>query len=355
MSEKPEQTRGSGEWRARVPGMQILRVAVSAVAVVGLAFAVIAASPPPHAAERKPVPQSGTTVANEKDSCLTFEGLRDAIIENVVVGPCGGHGIELIDSKRVLIRNVTIRGTVGSGVFIMGSDDVEVSESEISDTITGVYAEKSKSIRVACNTIVNPRGPIPRGQYAQFNQVKGENSAIRCNIGRNEPAAGRIPEDGINLYKSNGTQQSPILVEYNLLTGGGPSESGGGIMLGDDGGAYQIARANTLVDPGQYGIAISSGNNMEILDNSVFARKQPFTNVGIYVWNQYKPACKSHTVSGNRVKWFSKSGGLNSFWDGKNCGAIKGVADNNFAAPVTAEIANETAPKCACSRAGRKQ
>lgn len=346
----------AGETRGPMACMRqawISRLALPFLAVALCAFAVLAADPPPTS-ERRVVSQSGTTVADPKGSCLSFNGLTDAIIENVVIGPCGEHGIELIDSKRVLIRNVTIKGTVGSGVFVMGSQDIDVVDSQISDTITGVYAERSSAIRVSCNTIVNPRGPIPRGQFVQFNRVEGANSNVRCNIGRNEPAEGRVPEDGINLYKSTGTPQSPIIVEYNLLTGGGPSESGGGIMLGDSGGEFQIARNNTLVDPGQYGIAISSGNDIEVLNNKVFGRKQAFTNVGIYVWNQYPPACHSHTVSGNQVKWISKVGRANGWWNGRNCGAIEGVAGNNFAAPVDAGIANEKAPECGCTGAGRK-
>ena len=59
--------------------------------------------------------------------------------------------------------------------------------------------------------------------------------------------------------------------------------SGGGIMLGDDGGAYEVAERNVLVDPGQYGIGVASGNNMTVRDNRIYGRKQDFTNVGIYV------------------------------------------------------------------------
>ena len=79
-------------------------------------------------------------------------------------------------------------------------------------------------------------------------------------------------------------------------------------MLGDGGGSYQVAEGNDLVDPGQYGIAVASGDHMTIRNNRVYARAQTFTNVGISVWNQYPHACRDITVEGNFVKWQSKDG-----------------------------------------------
>src|SRR5262249_4717665 len=137
------------------------------------------------------------------------------------------------------------------------------------------------------------------------------------------------------------------------IVGGGPSRSGGGIMLGDNGGSYQIAQHNILVDPGQYGIAVSSGSHMSIVDNSVFGRQQGFTNVGIYVWNQYRSECASIAVKGNKVRWFKMSGEPNSFWDAGNCGKITGLETNDFAADLSGKIADTTSD-CKCSFAGRR-
>ncbi|MCC7250772.1 right-handed parallel beta-helix repeat-containing protein [Hyphomicrobium sp.] len=290
----------------------------------------------------------GSKITNAKGSCLSLSGLKNALIENVVIGPCGGHGIELHDSHNVVIRNVVIEDTQESGILIAGSTAVDVLESRISRTISGVYALNSKTLNVSCNTIVSPRGPIPRGQFVQFDKVTGSDNRIRCNSGHNEPGQGE-PEDAISLYQSHGTAQSPITVADNLIVGGGPSESGGGIMLGDSGGSYQVATRNVLVDPGQYGIAVSSGHDLSILDNVVYARRQPFTNVGIYTWNQYDPKCHSIRVEGNEVKWISKTGAPNPFWDGENCGVIKGEHKNNFAAKLTADLAERKPVEAQCS------
>lgn len=297
------------------------------------------------------VPAPGSKLTNDKGSCLVLHGLKEAVVEDLTIGPCAGNGIELIDSHNVTVRNVRIADTAQSGIYVLGSSSISISESRISNTISGIYAVDSTVIDVSCNTIENPRGPIPRGQFVQFDKVTGADNKIACNMGHNEPGRGQ-PEDAISIYKSTGTPQSPITVSSNLLVGGGPSESGGGIMLGDDGGSYLVAEDNVLVDPGQYGIGVASGDNISIRRNTIYGAKQAFTNVGIYTWNQYPHACHSITVEGNAVRWTSKSGDPNPYWNGENCGRIEGVRSNNFAAPLTSEIAARKPANCSCKSQG---
>jgi parallel beta-helix repeat protein len=286
--------------------------------------------------------------------CYVFDNLKNAVIENLTVGPCPDIGIRLDGARNVTIRNVTITNTGGSGIYILGSQDVDIQESTISNTVSGVSVVDSASIHVDCNTISDVRGPIPAGQFVQFNTVTGPGNRISCNVGQNNPA--RQPEDAISLYKSQGTQYSPIEVYNNLIVGGGPSRSGGGIMLGDDGGMYQTARDKILVDPGQYGVAVSSGQHMSILRNQVFARRRAWTNVGISVWNQYPHVCGDISVAGNRVNWTNSANQANPFWDGENCGAIQGLADNTFPDPsINARIENHAASDCYCASAGRQK
>jgi hypothetical protein len=295
----------------------------------------------------------GSKVSSSEGPCLTFNGLRDAIIENVVIGPCAGNGIELFDSHNVTLRSIAISGTAQSGIYIFESSSISVEESSISGGVSGVYAVSSSGVRVSCNTIENPRGPVPRGQLVQFDKVTGKGNEISCNVGRNAPGQGE-PEDAISLYQSQGTPQSPILVSNNLVVGGGPSESGGGIMLGDNGGSNQVAEGNDLVDPGQYGVAVASGERMTIRNNRVYARAQAFTNVGISVWNQYPHACRDIAVEGNAVKWQSKTGRANPYWNGGNCGPVAGIASNNFRAPLDPTTMVERSTACACRNEGRR-
>jgi len=49
---------------------------------------------------------------------------------------------------------------------------------------------------------------------------------------------------------------------YPLISPADSRQLGGGIMLGDGGGSNIVAKNNILVDPGQYGMAVSGGSYM---------------------------------------------------------------------------------------------
>ncbi len=121
---------------------------------------------------------------------------------------------------------------------------------------------------------------MPRGQMVQFNNVKGGGNSINYNVVENILGQSS-PEDAISVYMSNGIVGDPIQVVGNWIRGGGPSGSGGGIMVGDYGGSHILVKDNILVDPGQYGIAISSGTGISIKNNKIYAKQQSFTNVGL--------------------------------------------------------------------------
>ena len=104
-----------------------------------------------------------------------------------------------------------------------------------------------------------------------------------------------------------------------MFRGGGPSTSGSGIVAGDYGGNYTVVENNTLLDPGQAGIAVASGRNISVLNNKIYARQQPFTNNPLYVWNQTATTCSHITVRGNRANWTDKNGAINIGWNAGNC------------------------------------
>ena len=77
-------------------------------------------------------------------------------------------------------------------------------------------------------------------------------------------------------------------VEEFPVGGGGWVE---GAVLGDGGGGHVIVEGNALVNPGQVGIGVASGTDITVTGNSVYSEALPWSNVGIYVWNQYGSAC----------------------------------------------------------------
>jgi hypothetical protein len=202
---------------------------------------------------------------------------------------------------------------------------------------TGVYALECVDISVENIEVTNVQGPMPRGQMVQFNKVSGTSNKVNYNVIENSLGTSG-QEDAINMYKSNGTALNPIQIIGNWIRGGGPSKSGGGILIGDAGGSNYLVQDNILVDPGQYGIGVASGTNIQVLNNKIYAKQQDFTNVGIYVWNQYNTDCNTITVMGNEVNWTNKSGYSNGAWNGSNCGEINGWSNNNWLADINDTI-----------------
>jgi hypothetical protein len=294
----------------------------------GCTLLVLAAMLPVSAPGRDP---AGAPL--RKSEPLVIDGKADLTISGLEIANPKGNGITIRNSKRIRIENCKIGPCQGEAVNIYACEGIAVTGNRFEAVRTGVYALDSRRIEVIRNRCLDVHGPFPRGQLAQFDKVTGGGNRINENLALNIPGKSH-PEDVINIYKSSGTPDDPIEVIGNKIRGGGPSESGGGIMTGDGGGAYIVVRDNILVDPGQYGIAIAGGHHIRILDNQVFARRQPFTNVGIYVWNQSNAPSDGHTVKGNRVRWFNKGGAENPSWDAGNCGTVAGWDDNDWHADL---------------------
>jgi len=280
-----------------------------------------------------PLSRDSPSAELKRSEPLVIDGKADLTISGLEIANPKGNGITIRNSKRIRIENCKIGPCKGEAVNVYACEGITVSKNRFESVSTGVYALNSRHIEVARNRCLNVQGPFPRGQLAQFDKVTGEGNRIIDNLALNILGESN-PEDVINIYKSSGTLDDPIQVIGNKIRGGGPSDSGGGIMTGDSGGAYIVVKDNIQVDPGQYGIAIAGGHHIQILDNKVFGKRQPFTNVGIYVWNQSKAPSHDHTVKGNRVMWFNKGGIENPCWDAKNCGTVSGWDDNEWHADL---------------------
>jgi hypothetical protein len=249
---------------------------------------------------------------------ISLHNVSDSTITGLAITNPKGHCIKLSNCKNIKIIDCKLGPSSGNGVDLYSSENILITNNWMERIQTGVYAHKCKSVVVEYNEVKNVQGPFPRGQMTQFNAVYGGEN--RINYNRCENFLGEsYPEDIINIYKSNGTEEKPIQIIGNWIRGGGPSNSGGGIMTGDNGGSFILVEDNILVDPGQYGIAISSGTNIQILNNMVYGKKQPFTNVGLYVWNQYETECADHIVEGNIINFTNKEGNKNPCWNSGNC------------------------------------
>jgi hypothetical protein len=280
--------------------------------------------------------------AGEKLSCLKIEsssgpgvvidGVANVWIDDCEIGPTAGVGVHIKGSGATGIRvtnsyiHTEHSGSSGMnsglGVFVSGGpDDVLIQGNRMERSESHVYTTGGTSnIRVIGNYMLNPLGPFPRGQGAQFDTTTGgeiSDNFVECNP--EKPTGGESDaEDIINLYKS-----SNVTVANNFLRGG-DSGSGCGVLVGDAGGKGQIIKNNVIIRTSQCGIGVASGEDHVVDGNKILDTSFPggSGNTGIYVWNQYSPTCANITVTNNIVRNKRPDGTHSPFWDGGNCGTI---------------------------------
>ena len=263
-----------------------------------------------------------TAVTYKASAAITMVGKSNVTIRGLAV-----PSITLNNCTNVRIVNCKIGPSTIDGVLIYNSTGVTVDSCLLSNVRTGVNAVQSTGIVFSNSQGKNMKGPYPHGQFVQYNNVTGGGNKILNN--KFENIMGQSdPEDAISIYQSSGLASDPIVISGNSIRGGGPSHTGGGIMLGDGGGANVIAENNTLVDPGQYGMAISGGTNMSVINNSIYGKAQSFTNVGLYYWNQSGKASSGITISGNKINFMSSSGQQNNTWLGSGATTPTGWSTN---------------------------
>jgi hypothetical protein len=263
---------------------------------------------------------------------IVIEDEHDRVLDGVVVSNPDGDCIRIKRSTEIVIRNAIIGPCAGSAIHIQDSRQVAVETSELSDTAAGVYALDSSSISVTDNLITDAgRNPI------QYDKVTLAGNLVSGNRIINVEGSPRT-EDSINIYQSGGTGASPLVVEDNLVFNGGSSLSGSGILVGDNGGSHTIVRRNTLINPGQAGIGVAGGRNIRVIDNVVYSAPFPWSNVGIYVWDQYESQCMEIEVNGNTVQWLNGEGEVNAFFDAGNCGPVVGWDDNAVTSDLEAVL-----------------
>lgn len=252
--------------------------------------------------------------------------------------------IVLYSCENVIIRNNKFGPSpVNLAIYLDNCNNITIIDNSFENVQSGMVAHNSRGIKFEYNDLKNVVGPLQGGgkigNMAIFDKVTGAGNSISYNVCENISGES-YPEDIINVNQSHGTLESPIMVKGNWLRGGGPSLSGGGIILGDVGGSYQIAENNIVVDPGQYGISIAGGNNMILRNNKVFSSRKSFNNVGIYAANWYETLGKSYniTVANNAVNYTNKDGVLNNFWFAGNVEPIEGKATNVYDPNLSASI-----------------
>lgn len=280
-----------------------------------------------------------TLAAYTASSPINLNGQHDLTISGKSINGGTVPAITLSNCYNVHITANSLGNSSDVGIYLYNCYNITIDNNFITNVSGGVYVDHSTGggIIITTNQFLNMQGPGPRGQFVQFNTVSGGNNSITYNKCQNILGQSSSQE-GINLYKSNGSASSPILVDNNWIEGGGPNSASGGIQLGDNGGSYQVASNNIIVNPGQMGISISGGDHQSVVNNTVYAGSQSFTNVGLVVWGQAGYAVTNSTVSGNKVNFKSSTGAQNDYWLASGEYTPSGWSTNNWKAAIDASV-----------------
>jgi hypothetical protein len=311
---------------------------------------------------RSNVTITGMRVSNPNGPCIVVRnGATNVRITGNAIGPCAGHGVEILGSSSVAVVRNNLSGIGETGVKIQDSRVVQARTNFVDGAATAFRAIRSSQVEVEFNGAINVRGRYPDGQLAQFDNVTGTGNRIQCNaadlsIGGPDPRTATATaqvrtEDVINTWQSRGDPGDPILIAYNRLQGGG-SFTGSGIMAGDGGGSHISVVGNRIVDPWNAGVGVAGGSDIRIERNKVFSA-QPGTvaGEGFYIRNFYPSACTNIVHQNNQIKWpatdWSTAGWVQTFWQPQGeCTNVTGTSTNDLNAPLTKAIFTEPIAEC---------
>ena len=294
---------------------------------------------------KKDVVIRGVRISNPRGSCILINnGSQNILIENSEIGPCAAFGVDIRGSAIVKVQNSYLHDIKNTAVGTYNVTGLHVYNNRIERYMKGVYSVSSTKTVVRHNAFkdINSSSSLRHAKAIQFNKVIGTGNRINCNVVENTPGKTNSHEI-FNLYRSQGTAADPIQIMSNKIKGGGPDKTGTGIIPTDHGSSYVLVKGNILVDPGAHGLTISAGHHIEMVDNLIYAKKQPFTWTGISIRNQLKSqgyVCYGHTVSGNLVNWTSKGGKPNPYINNGTCGTIAGFNTNTWNASIGPSIWN---------------
>jgi len=265
----------------------------------------------------------GSTISNKSlasnytsASPISYNSKSNITISGLMISG-GSNGIALYNCNNVIIQNCVIMNSSGFGIMLNNCKNVYVQNCLITNVKSGVHVYQGSGIVVNSNQFLNMNGPFPDGCFVQFASVTGAGNRIMYNRCENVVGVAQHPQDGISLYKSSGVQGDSIMVFGNWLRGGQVQfDSGGaaGIVLGDLGGSYQVARQNYVLNSGYVGMQVVGGSNIKMDHNYIYSAVTPVSNTGINCGNYSGASSYNINISYNQVRWYQKTGAEWDLW-----------------------------------------
>jgi hypothetical protein len=251
-------------------------------------------------------------------------------------------GIRLSNCNNVHITKCLVQNTTNDGIQLNNCTNVTIDSCFVTNVRAGVNAMQCKTVKVNNNQFLNMNGPFPSGNFVQLNNVSG--GGIQVNYNHCEDIAGvaQHPQDGISIYQCDGLPGDSVQVIGNWIRGGqvqNDSGGGAGIVLGDVGGSYQVARNNIVVNGGFVGMQVQGGSHIKMDHNIIYGISTPYSNCGLCYGN-YSGASSSDIYMGyNKVKFFQKSGAeMDAWWDPSTAFQPDGWNTNILKANIDASV-----------------
>ena len=249
-----------------------------------------------------------TAHGNISETGHSYETIRG---DSITCGSSAGisltncHDITIIKCK--IVNGTTVNGV---GVYLNNCYNITIDSTFFSGCASGMFAIFcTGGIVFINNHDLNDVGPYPRGQMAQLDQCSGSGNIISYNISQSFTGAGNY-EDHINLYKSNGTSSSYIQVKYNSIYGGGPSTTGSGITIADNGGSYQDVEYNTVVNCGADGMQVAGGTYIIMSNNTIYGKRTTVSHIGLGAGNYSGLPSNNVTMGYNTIRWTNSAGAV---------------------------------------------
>lgn len=267
-------------------------------------------------------PQSPTSYTNAGTVVIDAKSFT-----NLNTGVLSGDLIQVSGTGNLTFKNCYFGPSIRNGATISGFTGTIRFENclFVSNKVAIEITTSNCTFQAENCQCINPWGaPLCKGQFFQSAVATFTNSYIRdCAM---ESFLGLAStEDWISLFTTNASAASRFIISDNLIRGGGPSISGGGIMLGDHGGSYATVENNKLRNPGNYQIAVSGGNNY-IVQNNLAYSNDPYSRIGMYAYGQQGYLCGSITFQNNGLfrqggnPWYAGNG-----TPAESCGTITGA------------------------------
>jgi hypothetical protein len=277
------------------------------------------------------------SITNPNGDCINAAGGSQITVTNSMIGPCGGRGIVVTNTASAVVQNNYVHDVVRESILTQSNPLQTIRYNTIQNAGFGIYVVNNSNnvtqSNVDYNQINNITGVTGKNASAvQYNSVAGPNNTISCNVyyQPSPPPTGFTGTcDSFSLYLSSGTANSPVRVVGNRINGSGDYWNCGGIMLtdgdtgaGTTGPGYVYAGDNYLLNPGNYGIHVSTGHDVTIDSNFIYSDNYDFYNptnntygpgqTGISTFDVYSEPCTNISVTNNTVFFLSSYGGVNN-------------------------------------------